>query len=161
MARTKRTSSDSLMSHMARRDVNFPKHVKLPPDEALADEVLACFADIISGRRASDWSKAELNAAANLAVAQTFSNMAQSDIFERGLTVEKEGSKGQIVTVSNPNSDLFIRFSSLVGTLSSKLSVYAGSTIDKTSIKRHGEANPAVLDKPPSGEKKTWKDRPQ
>lgn len=161
MARTKRASNDSLMSHMQRRDVNFPAHIALPDDEALAEEIFAIFAAIISGRRASDWSKGELNAAANLSVAQVFSNMAQRDIFSRGLTVEKEGSKGQIVTVSNPSSDLFIRFSSLVGTLSSKLSVYAGGTIDKTSIKRHAEANPAILDAPAKHAAKSWKDREQ
>ena len=166
MPRTKRTSTDALDAHLKRaKAISWPARAALPDDHDAAGEVLDYFASIVESRSASDWSAAELLLASNLANCQRMIGQAQSDIFRRGLTLQKEGSKGQLVEVTNPSTDVLNRLLSQAGSLASKLSIPAGtgaSKINKASLRNQAAANPA---RPTRGAdeqpRRLWKDRPQ
>ena len=166
MPRTKRTSTDALDAHLKRaKAISWPARAVLPDDPDAAGEVLDYFASIVESRSASDWSTAELLLASNLSNCQYMIGQAQSDVFRRGLTLQKEGSKGQLVEVINPASDVLNRLLSQAGSLASKLSIPAGTgagKVNKASLKNQAAANPARITRGADDQpRRLWKDRPQ
>ena len=165
MSRTvKRTSTDASDVHLKlRRAISWPTHSVLPDDPDAAAEVLDHFAAIIQSRAATDWNSAELILCAALANTLHMISVTQRDIYTRGLVVEKQGSKGQIVTITNPSADALNRLLALAGSLSSKLSIPAATganRVNKSSLKNHAAERPAVFETSPStGHGRLWKDR--
>jgi hypothetical protein len=167
MARTPRKSTDALDAHLTRRKaIGWPETVKLPEDEARREAALTNFAAILEGRSANDWAAAELIVAGNLSLLQVMLNEAQSDVFERGLIIDKETSRGSIVQVQNPSIDVVTRLTGQSAALASKLSVFATTgashlKTDKASMRRHAAADPARLDRADDQPRRLWRDRPQ
>lgn len=166
MPRTKRTSTDALDAHVKRaKAISWPARAALPDDPDAAGEVLDYFASIVESRSASDWSAAELLLAANLSNCQWMIGQAQADIFRRGLTLTKLGSKDQEVEVTNPSTDVLNRLLSQAGSLASKLSIPSGTgvgKINKSSLKNQAASNPARTTRGADEQpRRLWKDRPQ
>jgi len=163
MARTKRISTDASDFHVKlRRAIAWPAHAVLPDDEDAAGQVLDHFAAIVESRAASDWSVAELLLAANLANCQYMVGLCQRDVYSRGLIVEKEGSKGQTVCITNPSADALNRLLSQAGSLASKLSLPAGggiNRVNKSSLRNHAAERPARFESKAPEVKGLWKDR--
>jgi len=165
LSRTKRISTDSTLAHLKlRRAIAWPEYAALPEDPDAREEVLGFFAAIIQSRSESDWSVAELLMVSNLANVQHMIGIAMRDVYERGLVVEKAGSKNQIVSITNPSADALNRMLSLAGSLASKLSLPAATgagRVSKTSLHHHAAADPAHFETAPHEAPRLWRDRPQ
>ena len=156
----KRTSTDSLTTHLRPSGVGWPKTAELPENETDREVVLTHYRDIVSTRTAADWSTAEMTMAASLARMMLQLDRASASVLRDGPIMTAEGSKGQAIDKLNPLIDVQSRLSASVNSLASKLHLFAHQKADSRSVAAQGKIAPAQMNTPTS-QPKSFKDRHQ